>query len=302
MSIRAQFMSFILRRTLKAQIASMSDDIPAFRERMRGSSLLSPAIPAEVAFEDVDASGVSCHWVAYQGVSTHKVLLYLHGGGYTFGEFEGYKDLTWRLSKESGVRVLFVDYRLAPEDPFPAAVEDATAAYRWLLEQGYNADQIVIGGDSAGGGLAMALLVNLKNHGIELPCGAILLSPWVDLTASGESVVTNAKAEAMLSTQALEAMAGHYLGDLDRGAPLASPLFADLSGLPPVLVHVGSTEMLLSDAERLVARINESGGEAVLEVWPKMPHVFQILAARIPEGKLAIAKLGEFTKNRLVPA
>lgn len=298
MSIRAKAISFLMRRTIKGQFDHIAEDVPAFRERMAGATALTPKIPKEVNVESLTIGGLDCEWVFCGGVDSHRVLMYLHGGGYVFGDLDSHRDLAWRLSEASGMKVLNVAYRLAPENRFPTAVHDATACYRWLLDEGFKPGKVAIGGDSAGGGLAVATMVNLKNLGIAQPAGAILLSPWVDLSGSGDSVDANEKADPMLSRLALDNFADLYVGSLDRKAPLASPLFADLSGLPAMLVHVGSTEILLSDAERLVHKVKQAGGDAVLEIWPKMPHVFQVFAGRIPEGKIAIAKFGEFLKNR----
>lgn len=298
MSIRAKAISFLMRRTIKGQFDHIAEDVPAFRERMAGATALTPKIPNEVNVESLTIGGLDCEWVFCEGVDSHRVLMYLHGGGYVFGDLDSHRDLAWRLSEASGMKVLNVAYRLAPENRFPTAVDDATACYRWLLDEGFKPGKVAIGGDSAGGGLAVATMVNLKNLGIAQPAGAILLSPWVDLSGSGDSVDANEKADPMLSRLALDNFADLYVGSLDRKAPLASPLFADLSGLPAMLVHVGSTEILLSDAERLVHKVKQAGGDAVLEIWPKMPHVFQVFAGRIPEGKIAIAKFGEFLKNR----
>jgi len=302
MSIRAKVISFLMRMTIKKQFDNIAEDVPAFRERMAGAVSLTPKIPAAVNVENLNINGLDCEWVFCDGVDSDRGLLYLHGGGYVFGDLDGHRDLAWRLSEASKMKVLMVAYRLAPENRFPTAVDDATACYRWLLDEGYNPGKIAIGGDSAGGGLTVATMVNLKNLGIALPAGAILLSPWVDLSGSGDSVDANAKADPMLSRLALDNFAELYVGSLDRKAPLASPLFADLSGLPAILVQVGSTEILLSDAERIVSKIKQAGGDAVLEVWPKMPHVFQVFAGRIPEGKVAINRLGEFLKNRTAAA
>ena len=302
MSIRAALISFLMRRTVKAQLENIGDDVPAFRERMNSANGLMPKLPKDALVDKVDVEGVPCEWVSADGADSHRVLMYLHGGGYVFGGFDSHRDLAWRLSNASGMRVLLVDYRLAPEHPFPAALEDATACYRWLLAEGYKPGQIVIGGDSAGGGLTLSTMVNLKNLGVEQPAGAILLSPWLDMTGSGSSVAANAKADAMLSPVSLDSFARFYLGELDRKAPLASPLFADLAGLPAMLVHVGSTEILLSDAQRLVENVQNAGGEIALDVWPKMPHVFQLFSGRIPEGKVAIEQLGQFIQNRTAAA
>jgi acetyl esterase/lipase len=167
-----------------------------------------------------------------------------------------------------------------------------------LLEQGYNAEDIALGGDSAGGGLAVALLLNLKNRGLPLPSRAVLLSPWVDLTLSGDSLATNLDTDVMLTPRGLTQMARFYLGGRDPRAPLASPLFGDLRGLPPLLVHVSDSELLLSDGQRLATTVESLGGHVELTIWPRMPHVFQVLAGRLPEGRQAIAALGEFLAQK----
>ena len=291
--------SFVLRRTLRKQFDTLDEDVTGLRELLADSSRMSPDLPEDVTITEADADGVPAEWVSYGKINPKQVILYLHGGGYIVGTPEGYRDLAWRIGGEAGRRMLLVDYRLAPENRFPAAVEDATTAYRWLLAEGHSPQDIVVGGDSAGGGLAMALLLNLKNLGVPLPAGAFLLSPWVDLTTSGDSMESNEKSDVMLTPGSLRTMASHYLGDLDPRAPLASPLYGDLSGLPPILVHASSSEVLLSDAERLVNRIRESGGEAQLDVFAKMPHVLQVLASRIPEGKTAITQVAEFIRARV---
>lgn len=286
-------MRFLLRHTVKKQFGDF-DDVPAFRERMMASARLNPKVPDTITVTPVTLNGVTCEWVAGQDADKDRVLVYFHGGGYTFGGLDSHRDIAWRLAQASRMRVLVVDYRLAPEHPFPAALEDATNCYRWLIDEGYSPSKLAIGGDSAGGGLSVALLINARNLGLPLPAAGILLSPWTDLSMSGDSIRTNAAADPMLSGEILEKMAAYYLGKRDRRAPLASPLFGDLSGLPPVMVQVGSMEVLKSDAERLAARIRDAHGEVHIEVWPAVFHVFQVFAARVPEGKQAIAKLGEF--------
>ncbi|MFT7688185.1 MAG: monoterpene epsilon-lactone hydrolase [Candidatus Azotimanducaceae bacterium] len=296
MSIRASILSFILKRTLKKQFDTI-DDVVSFRQKMTDAGNLGGDAPDRINVVPQLINDVPCEWITTEDTDQNQVLLYLHGGGYVFGSPESHRGLAWRLADESGMRVLMVDYSLAPENRFPAALEDATKCYRWLLDEGFSAEAIAIGGDSAGGGLALASLVQMKNLGLTLPSCAILLSPWLDLSASGSSVETNATADAMLTPKALNVMAGHYLGDLDRTAALASPLFADLSDLPPFLIHVGSTEILLSDTERVTSKIEESGGSVTTKVWPQMPHVFQVFASRIPEGKVAIKELSVFLKS-----
>ncbi len=294
MSIRASIFNFLIRHTIKKQFKNV-EDITVLREQMSGS--IGPKLPAEVNVETVDAGGVDAEWVRWSESDGDAVLLYLHGGGYVFGGPDGHRDLAWRLAKEGNISVLVVDYRLAPEHPFPAAVDDATASYKWLLGNGYSAEKILVAGDSAGGGLSVALMLNLKNLGLPLPVAAALISPWTDLAATGESVAANAEADSMISPEALEKFADLYLGDRDPKAPLASPLYGDLTDLPPMMVVVGSIEVLLSDSERLVERINDAGGTASLSVWPGMPHVFPILAARVPEARQAVTEISDFLRR-----
>lgn len=299
MSIRAVLMNFVIRRTVKPQLPDKAADVKVFREQMASAGNLMAKAPAGVSFEACQVNQVSCEWVSPEQASTSAVLLYFHGGGYVMGDAVGHRNLSWRLARASGMRVLMVNYRLAPETPFPAALEDATAVFEWLLSQGYAADEIVIGGDSAGGGLALATLLNLKNLGTDLPAAAILISPWVDLTLSGKSYIGNGAVDPMLTRSALVAWAECYLSGREATAPLASPLFADLNDLPPMLVHVGSTEILNSDSERLVDKVIELGGSAALKVWPKMVHVFHLFAGRIPEADQAINELGDYCRANI---
>lgn len=296
MSIRASLISFVLKHTIRKQFDQL-EDVQALRDVMKNSEGMSGSIPDKVKIVPQPLGDLAMDWVTLENTDQNRVILYLHGGGYVVGTAEGYRDINWRLAEAAGCRVLFVDYRLAPENPFPAAVDDATAAYRWLLEEGFEPQNIALCGDSAGGGLSMALLVNLKNLGLPQPGCAMLMSPWVDLSGSGQSVVDNDGVDCMLTAKSLNTMASNYLGDRDRTAPLASPLFAELSGLCPISVHVGSTEVLYSDSERLVEKILAAGGKAELEVWPKMPHVFPIFAGRIPEGKEALIKMADFCRK-----
>lgn len=289
MSIRASLVSLLFRLTIRKQMASLED--PA---TMREPGRFGGKTPEEVATETVNAGGVPAEWVVWPGADEDRVLLYFHGGGYVFGSPDSHREIAWRLSEACGARVLNVDYRLAPESVFPAAVEDATAVYRWLLEQGTSSGNIAVAGDSAGGGLSTALMVNINNLGMPQPAAAALMSPWVDLAMTGESMQRNADADPMLSPPAISKFAEFYLGGSDPKAPLASPVFADLSSLPPVYIVVGSTEVLLSDSEALAENINAAGGSATLKIWSKMPHVFPVFAGMVPEGKTAIADMAAF--------
>lgn len=295
MSIRAGLISFFLRHTLKKQMASFENH----QKLRKQAGAAIGKLPAEVETQAVDAGGVTAEWVRWQGAKNDAVILYLHGGGYIFGGLDSHRGLAWRLAKASGSEVLVVDYGLAPEHPFPAALGDAIASYQWVLDQGVSAQRVILAGDSAGGGLAAALMVKLKELALPQPKAAVLLSPWADLTLSGNSLQKNAKKDAMLSPQALTKFTELYLGDADPKSPFASPVFADLSELPPVYVVVGSDEVLRDDSERLVENIRSAGGQAQIAVWPQMPHVFPLLAAIIPEGAQAIEDIAEFVREQL---
>jgi len=297
MSVRASIMSFVLKRTIKKQMSNLQD--PAAMRGAAGGGMPGSRLPVDIRTETVATESMRGEWVISDDSASDAVMLYLHGGGYIFGSPDSHRDLVWRLAKASGLRVFVLDYRLAPEHPFPAAVDDALVAYQWLLDQGIAAQKIVVAGDSAGGGLATALMVQTKTAGLAMPGQAVLISPWVDLSLSGESMALNAQQDAMLSPQALGKFAAYYLGDEDPKHPLASPLFADLTGLPPTFVMVGSNEVLCSDAQQLVANINMAGGSAEITIWNKMPHVFPLLSAIIPEGKQAIAEIAGFIRLHL---
>jgi len=226
-----------------------------------------------------------------------KILLYLHGGGYIVCSPLTHRYLVARLCRDSGLRALVVDYRLAPEHPFPAAVEDAETAYRWLLDQGHAPHDIVVAGDSAGGGLTLALLLTLKDKGLPLPAGAGLFSPWTDLALTGWTMLTKARQDPMLRLDSASLGARHYLQGTSPTHPLASPLYADLTGLPPLFVQVGEREILLDDSRRLVDKAHQHGVTAELETWPGMPHVFQAFA-HLPEAGRAVRRMGTFLQER----
>ena len=295
MSLRAGLVSFFLRHTLKKQMSTFDDH----RKLRQQAGAAIGKIPVEVETETVDASGVAAEWVRWQGAGNDAVILYFHGGGYIFGGLDSHRGLAWRLARASDSKVLVVDYRLAPEHSFPAAVEDAVASYLWVIDQGVSAERVIVAGDSAGGGLAAALMVKLKELDLAQPKAAVLLSPWCDLTLSGNSLRQNARKDAMLSPEALAKFTDLYLGDADPKSPFASPVFADLSGLPPTYVVVGGDEVLRDDSQRLVDNIRGAGGQAQIEVWPKMPHVFPLLAPIIPEGAQAIEDIASFVRAQL---
>ena len=245
--------------------------------------------------------GVPGEWNDARGARQDHVLIYFHGGGYCMGSLDTHRGLTARISQLADLRVLSVDYRLGPEHPFPAAVEDAVAAYRFVLDQGIAPGKTALGGDSAGGGLTVAALLAIRDQGLPLPgCGAGI-SAWTDLTASGDSMKTKADEDPMIGgTDALQLMVEAYMGvDGDTKAPLASPLFADLSGLPPLLLQVGTAEVLLDDSIRLAERAEAAGVDVTLKVWQDMFHVWHAFAEMLPEALEATQEFADYVNGRL---
>jgi len=256
-------------------------------------------VAEDLTFEDSTLGDVPVLRCAAPGAAEDGALLYLHGGAFVIGSPKGYRGLAGELGRATGVPAYSVDYRLAPEHVFPAAVEDAAAVYKALLERGVRPDRIVIAGDSAGGGLALSTLIRLRDEGVALPAAALLISPWVDLACSGESIKSKAQDDPSLTEEGLRAMAALYLGGANPAEPLASPLHADLSGLPPLLVQVGSAEILLDDAVRIAARAGAANTHVQLEIWPDAVHVWHAFAFMLPEGRQAIEAAGDFLRRRL---
>jgi len=246
------------------------------------------------------AGGVLAEWLIPPGVSNGRVVLYLHGGSYISGSCNSHRSIAANIASASKARALTLDYRLAPEHPHPAAVEDAVAAYKWLIDGRVDPKHLAIAGDSAGGGLAVALLVSLRDRNIPLPAACVCLSPWTDLTFTGESWKSKAAVDLIIYDYKERAFAKMFLAGIDPKTPLASPLYADLKGLPPLLVQVGTDEVLLADSTRLVERAKQAGVNAVIDEWEKMQHVWQFAASFIPEGRRAIDRIGEFINKNCV--
>jgi len=260
--------------------------------------MIEAQAPTGVTCTPVDAGGVSAEWSVADGVDQGKVILYVHGGGYVMGSAGSHRDMTGRLSQAAGARVLSLNYRLAPEHPFPAPVDDSVAAYRWLLGQGIQASNIAIAGDSAGGGLALAALIAIRDAGEPMPAAGIGISPWVDMEGTGESMTTRAAVDPVVQKEGLLDMAKLYLGGADPKDPLAAPLHADLSGLPPLLIQVGDAETLLDDSTRITERARKADVDVTLKIWDEMPHVWHLFAPILPEGQQAIEEIGTFFKEQ----
>jgi monoterpene epsilon-lactone hydrolase len=295
---------------------AMQDLIDALRDQQKASAGQAPVtleerratfapggrphpVPDDVVVREVTAGGVPAHWLAAPGTDPGRVLLFLHGGGFEFGSLRSDGELAARLGRASGMRVLFPEYRLAPEHPFPAAIDDVLAAWRWLrTDQDLSARSIAVAGDSAGGGLAVALLVALRDAGEALPAAATLMSPTVDLTSSGASMTERADQDPISTPAMLRQFASDYLAGADPKTPLASPLFASLAGLPPLLVLVGTADLLLSDSERLATAAAEAGVEVSLEIGQGLPHVYPIMLGT-PEAAEATEQIGKFLQARV---
>ena len=264
-------------------------------ERRRAAmEKVSERVAPDVKCEPVNAGGVSAEWIAAPGAQSDRVILYLHGGGYVTGSINTHRAMVARIARASKGRALLIDYRLAPENPFPAAVDDATAAYRWLLAEGCAPSKIVIAGDSAGGGLALAALAALRDAHDPMPAAAVAISPWTDLEGTGDSVKTKAAKDPMVQGSDLVPMAKMYIGTHDPKNPLLSPLHADYRGFPPLLIQVGEAEILLDDSTRVAERAKAAGVKVELEIWDDMVHVWHVFAKLLPEGQQAIDKIGTF--------
>ncbi len=253
-------------------------------------------IPDDVSIEELSIGDMAADWVSVPDSDASRVILYLHGGGYVIGNNVGYREMASRVARGAKARVLLINYRLAPENPFPAAVDDAVTAYRWLLEQGMSAQRIMIAGDSAGGGLAIATLVALRDAGDPLPACATAMSPWVDLECTGESCQPGVVDDPMVSMDALAGMANNYAPTEMRN-PLASPLHANLDGLPPLQVFVGTREILRDDAIRIVDMARAAGVDASLTVGEGLIHVWQLFD--LPESRESMSQVGEFISKHI---
>jgi monoterpene epsilon-lactone hydrolase len=282
------------RRELDAELPL---SVEQGRAELEETAALFP-LPDDVGVETVDADGVPAIWLTPPGASRKNTILYSHGGYYQRGSPATHKELVARIARAAGARALAIDYRLAPEHPHPAAVDDAVTAYSWILDRGASPAEVGLAGDSAGGGLTMAALVAMRDRGVPLPAAAAVLSPWVDLALTGESITERQAVDPVLDLATKRQAVANYLDGADPKAPLASPLFADLTGLPPLLIQVGTDEMLYDDAERLAAAAERAGVDVTLEVGEGMIHVFQFLGI-VPEAQAATDRIGRFFADRL---
>ncbi len=289
-SLQAHALDAILRFTVKRNM-KRQHSIAEVRAALGRETL---PVPKDVHFEPGTEGGIAGEWVRHpQTPATAPTLLYLHGGGYVACSPRTHRQITAAYARR-GFHVFVPDYRLAPEHPFPAALEDAVAAFRGLRERGMAANRLPVSGDSAGGGLSLALLLALRDAGEPGPPAGVLFSPWTDLAATGDSIRTNARREAMLYAGGSTRGGAFYLGSADPRTPLASPLYADMHGLPPLLIHVGDREILRDDSTRLAERARAAGVAVELRVWPVVPHVWQLAQHFVPEARASLDRAAAF--------
>jgi acetyl esterase/lipase len=290
--VRVGLRYLIKRRECRDVTVEQHRQFAAFCER------LVPNPPPSTRTVTVNAGGPDAHLITTPHSQPDRDILFLHGGAFILGSPALYRHFTWRVAAAARARVLAVDYRLAPEHPFPAALEDAFAAYHWLLVNGTDPAQLAVMGDSAGGGLIFSLMLKLRDEGRPLPAAAVALSPWTDLALTGTSLRLNAAADPMLRADDPPLFVQDYLNGADPRLPYVSPLYGDLAGLPPTLIHVGSDEVLYDDALRMADRMHAAGSEVELEIWPRMPHVWHVFAPVIPEARRAIERVGAFVREK----
>ncbi|MEO6502715.1 MAG: alpha/beta hydrolase [Jatrophihabitantaceae bacterium] len=254
-------------------------------------------VAADIAVTEHCLGGVASYLATPPGADPTRIGLWLHGGGYVFGSQRSHGSMIAEVARAAGFAITHLQYRRAPENRYPAAFEDALAAYRGLLDEGWDPQSITLVGDSAGGGLILAVMLYLREHDLPLPAAAACISPWVDLEGTGESFTANDEIDPLISSSVVSQVREAYLGQTPVRTPYASPLYGQLDGLPPILIQVGEREMLLSDAERLARKLREAGGSATLEVWPGMVHVWHLHHTRLAKAREGIDRLGAFLRS-----
>ena len=259
-----------------------------------GMERISEHVARDVTCEGFRIGDIAAEWIVPPEAASDRAILYLHGGGYVMGSIATHRAMVARIARAAKARALAIEYRLAPEHQFPAAVEDSVAAYKWLLAQGYKPGKIVVAGDSAGGGLTLSTLLSIRDAKLPMAAGGVAISPWADLEGTGDSFKACAQRDPMVGPANLGPMAKHYIGEQDPKHPLASPIYADYRGVAPLLIQVGDAETLLDDANRVAARAKADGVKVDLEVWNDMIHVWHAFAKILPEGQHAIDKIGKF--------
>ncbi len=288
-SLQARFWRIVLRKVFKEKRLTIEEN----RARSASTANLM-RIPKGVTVTDVNIDGLHSKWISPSATNSRKVILHLHGGGYVTGGADSHLMMCIPMAQTLQTKILLPEYRLAPEHPFPSAVDDAVKVYRWLLAQGDLPKEIIISGDSAGGGLSLATVQALRAAGDPLPAAIVCMSPWTDLTFTGQSHITKAEADPVLLTDVLREWAACYAETETPNNPLISPIYADFHNFPPMLIQVGSEEVLLDDARMLAEKAKSAGVDVTLKVWDDLWHVWPALGDLLPESKKAFEEIGEF--------
>lgn len=302
MSSQLMLVNQLLRATVKPflHMVSFNPDKIADRRGLLCSLASLIPIPGQYEISPFKLGAFGAEWIdtpQYADTAKGRVLLYLHGGGYVAGSPITHRNITTRLARYARCRVLAINYRKSPQYPFPYALDDAIAAYRWLLAEGYASDRITIAGDSAGGNLTLLTTLAIRDRGMPLPAGIIGISPWTDLSSSGESMFTHRGRDPMIPARRVRHAAKLHANGIPLDSPRLSPVFADLQGLPPLLVHVGGSEVLLSDSVRFVDRALNHGVSAQIKVWQNAPHVFQLFAGIVPQSTQSLREISQFMRQ-----
>lgn len=272
-------------------------DLPTMRDMLDGLAVLATE-PTDVTYEDVDANGVHALLATPAAARTDRVIVYAHGGGCVTGSSASHRKLAAHLAKAAGARAIVPDFRRAPEDPFPAQIDDLVTVHRWLRDEGYAPEATAVAGDSAGGNLSISTALRLRELGEPLPAAIVAFSPWLDMEVTGETMKTNADSDALISPEVSGMMAGMYLGETGPTNALANPLYADLAGLPPLYASAGDAETLMDNAQRIFEQARAAGVEATLDLQPGQQHVYVFMAGRSKEADETIANAGEWLQAR----
>ncbi len=297
MSLQNLYIRYTIRRRINKE-AMAGLPLKSHRKGMENFGKMAK-IPNGVTFEKVVCDGVPSEWAIPNNIKTQGVVLYLHGGAYAMGSVASHRSLSANIALASKTKCLTIDYRLAPEHPFPSAIDDTLKAYNWLLKQGIDPKKIIFSGDSAGGGLAIAAMIRLKEENIPLPGAAVCLSPWLDLEGTGEQAQMLMKKDPMIDLAAMNVFALHYAPKEKLRHPLVSPLHADLKGLPPIYIQVSLSEVLLDDTLRFEKKAKAAGVSVEVETWKKTVHVWQLFGSMLPEAMKAIKKIGVYIEDKV---
>jgi epsilon-lactone hydrolase len=303
-SLRSRMLIFavrnrhLLKGRLRPEVITEETDTGQLREQFEQGARRMGSVPPGIEVTPVHIGEMYAEWIRPGGASHQNAVLYTHGGGYVSGNCADHRMHVAKLVQASGAAALLFDYRLAPEHPAPAAVEDTLAAYRWMLSEGISPMNIVIAGESAGGGLCLASLVAMRDRKLPMPCAAVASSPWLDLTCSADSYRRNARKDISL-LGSWDVWSRYYVGSADAREPWISPIYGDLTGLPPVLIQVGTDEIMLDDAVRFTGRARDAGVDATLRIWKGMVHCFAFFSPMFPEATAGMNELGDFIRARL---